>query len=170
MAEDTLSETFDASDAAAVDNAAREDARKGREDADVLRGIMHTKPGRAWLYRHLERCNIYGDTFAPGQSDVTAFKLGQENIGKQLMLKAMDASTDLYVKMISEQKDEEKRLDAVRRTERKNREAADPSAPLTPDLVPHLPPPAGYPGGPPLKKPGEAGTAPKPNDKPRRQR
>lgn len=163
MADDLPTETFDASDQAAIDNASREDSRKAREDADVLRGLMHTKPGRAWLYRFLERCNIYGSTFAAGQADVTAFKLGQENIGKQLMLKAMDASTDLYVKMISEQKDEEKRLDAVRRTERKNREAADPQAPMTPDLVPNLPPPAGYPGGPPLKKPGEAKPETKPN-------
>lgn len=156
MADDIPTETFDASDQAAVDNASREDSRKAREDADVLRSILLTKQGRAWLYRLLERCNIYGDTFVAGESDLTAFKLGQDYIGRQLILKAMDVSADLYVKMINEQKEEQKRLDAVRRTERKNREANDPNAPLTPDLVPNLPPPAGYPGGPPLKKPNNS--------------
>lgn len=156
MADDTPRETFDASDAAATDNAKREESRRSREDADVLRGLMHSKPGRAWLYRFLESCHIYSSTFAPGQSDVTAFSLGEENVGKKLMVAAIAASADLYVKMVKEQQDEEKRLDAVRRTERKNREHDDPAAPLTPDLVPHLPPPAGYPGGPPLPtRPGD---------------
>lgn len=158
MAEEILTETFDAADPAAIDNAKREEKRREREDADVLRIIMHTKQGRAWLYRRLESCHIYTSTFQPGQPDVTAFALGEENVGKKLMVDAIAASPDLYMTMIKEQRDEEKRLDAVRRTERKNREQRDPAASMTPDLVPHLPPPAGYPGGPPLppqqKKPG----------------
>jgi hypothetical protein len=162
MADDLPTETFDAADPAAIDNAKREEKRKAREDSDVLRLIMHSKQGRAWLYRHLERCNIYGETFAPGQSDVTAFKLGQENVGKQLMLSAMDASSDLYVKMVNEQREEAKRLDEVRRTERKNREANDPSASAPQDFVADLPPPAGYPGGPPLPGKPAAPAAPKP--------
>lgn len=150
MADDTR-ETFDASDQAATDNASRDAAAKARADADQLRKIMHDKPGRAWLYRFLERCNIYGDSFTPGQPDVTAFKLGNENIGRQLMLAAMDASTDLYVKMVNEQREEERRLDEVRRKERKNREERDGPVDVS-TLVAPLPPPAGYPGGPPLPK------------------
>lgn len=157
MASDLPTETFDAADPAAIDNANREEKRKAREDADVLRLIMHSKQGRAWLYRQLERCNIYGETFSPGQADVTAFKLGQENVGKQLMLACMDASSALYIKMIDEQKEEQKRLDEVRRTERKNREAEDPAASPSMEFVKDLPPPAGYPGGPalPAKKKGK---------------
>lgn len=129
MADDGPVETFDASDPAAVNNANREDKRREREDADVLRRLMHDKKGRAFLYRLLSRCNIYDDPFAPGQSDVTSFRLGQANIGKQLMLAAMDASTDLYVQMVREQKDEELRLDEVRRKEAEMRQANDPAAP-----------------------------------------
>lgn len=148
---DEPQETFDAADPAATDNASRDAASKVRADADYLRTIMHTKPGRAWLYRLLERCNIYGESFAPGQPDVTAFRLGNENIGRQLMLAAMDASADLYVKMINEQREEEKRLDEVRRKERKNREERDAPVDVSALIAP-LPPPAGYPGGPPLPK------------------
>jgi hypothetical protein len=90
---------------------------------------MHDKKGRAWLYRLLERCNIYGDSFAPGQGDVTSFRLGQQNIGRQLMLEAMEASADLYVQMVKDQRDEERRLEEVRRKENEARQANDPFAP-----------------------------------------
>ena len=148
---DEPQETFDASDKAAIDNASRDAAAKARADADQLRTIMMTKPGRAWLYRFLERCNIYGDSFTPGQPDVTAFKLGNENIGRQLMLTAMNASADLYVKMVNEQREEERRLDEVRRKENKKREEREAPVDVA-SLVAPLPPPAGYPGGPPLPK------------------
>lgn len=151
MADDLPSESYDAADPAAEANAKREEARRERQDADVLRLLMHTKPGRAFLYRRLERCHIYASTFAPGQADVTAFQLGEENIGKRLMLEAMDASPDLYVLMIKEQREESKRLDDVRRTERKNREAEE-RPPSAQEMMPDLPPPAGYPGGAPLPK------------------
>ena len=62
MADDRVAETFDASDPVAVNNAKREESRRAREDADVLRKLMHTKPGRAWLYRFLASCHIYGST------------------------------------------------------------------------------------------------------------
>lgn len=150
MAEETL-ETFDATDVAAEDNAKRDAKRRERQDADVLRNVMRTKEGRAWLYRQLDLCHIYTATFAPGQADVTAFQLGEENIGKRLMMAAIDASPDLYMAMIKDQRDEEKRLNEVRRTERKNREEAEQGASAEKQVAP-LPPPAGYPGGPALKK------------------
>ncbi len=141
MAETDLPvETFDASDPAAEDNAKRDAARVARQDADVIRKLLHDKDGRAWFYRHLQSCHIFGagrsgpvegSTFAPGQSDVTAYRLGEENIGKRLMMQAMDASPDLYLLMIKEQRAEDKRLDEVRRTERKNRDAKE-----NPELTP----------------------------------
>lgn len=113
---------FDATDEAAINNAERDVKRHGREDADALRALMHTKAGRAFLYRLLARCHIYSTPFAPGQSDVTAFNLGEENIGKQLMTLAIDASPDLYMQMIKDQRDEEKRLESVREREATKRE------------------------------------------------
>ena len=83
-------------------------------------------------------------------STVTAFQLGEENVGKRLMLEAQSASVDLYVQMIKEQRAEEARLDEVRRREQRNREQAE-AAPTAEELMAPLPPPAGYPGGPALK-------------------
>lgn len=152
MADELPLETFDAADPAAEANAKRDASRQDRDDADVLRLLMHTKQGRAWLYRFLSKCNIYGETFSGEQTHTSAFKQGQENIGKQLMLETQGASVDLYMKMIKEQQDEEKRLDEVRRKERKVREEAE-APPTAEEMVSSLPPPAGYPGGPPLTKP-----------------
>jgi hypothetical protein len=125
LAEDIPPETFDAADPVAVNNAKREEARQAREDADVYRTIMHSKQGRAWLYRRLAECHIFGETFVPGQHDVTCFRLGEENFGRRIMMAAQDASIDLYTKMIKEQQDEAKRLDEMRRGDQRRREAEE---------------------------------------------
>jgi hypothetical protein len=148
---DDLNETFDATDPAAEDNTRRDQARIAREDADVLRGIMHDKKGRAWLLRRLDECHINNSPFAAGQADVTAYHLGEEAVGKRLLTSAMAASVDLYMKAIKENQEEEARQANVRRTERKNREEREGPANVT-DLFAPLPPPAGFPGGPPLPK------------------
>lgn len=151
MSDELPAETYAADDVAAEANAKRDVARIAREDADVIRKLMHDKQGRAWMYRFLAKCNIFGDSFVPGQSDVTAFRLGQENIGRQLWLAVQDASIDLYMTMIREQQAEEQRVAEVRRKERKNRDEAENPQGLVEGMI-DLPPPAGYHGGPPLPK------------------
>lgn len=151
MADDLPHETFDATDPAAEANARRDAARRERADLDVLRKLMSDKKGRDFLYRFLDSCHINNTPFAPGQPDVTAFHLGEENVGRRVLLLAMGASTDLYMKMITEQQEEEVRLADVRRKERQNREERDGPVDIN-ALVAPLPPPAGYPGGPPLPK------------------
>jgi hypothetical protein len=148
MSDDPL-ESFDATDTAAEDNARRDQARFAREDHDVLRNIMHTKQGRAWLLRRLDECHINNSPFAPGEPDVTAFHLGEEAVGKRLLLSAMTASVDLYMKAITEGQAEAQRVNEVRRREAKNRRESEGPIDVT-ELVAPLPPPAGYPGGPPL--------------------
>lgn len=153
MAADALPiEPFDASDPAAQANAARDVARKRRDDLDVLRKLMFDKKGRAFLYRRLESCHIYGSTFAGESSHVSAFNQGQENVGKQLMLDAIEASPDLYVQMVKEQREEESRLDQVRRDEARKRDDRE-AAPDATKMLADLPPPKGYPGHVPPRKP-----------------
>jgi len=145
---------FDATDPAAIANAERDAKRHAREDADALRALMHTKAGRGFLYRLLDRCHIYSTTFSPGQPDLTAFQLGEENVGKWLMTEAQNASVDLYVQMIKDQRDEAQRLEKVREAEARRRDEQD-KPPTAEEMMAPLPPPAGYPGGPPLEKPNK---------------
>ena len=151
MSDDLPQEQFDATDPAAEDNAKRDAARIAREDADVLRQIMHTKQGRAWLLRRLDECHINNSPFVAGQPDLTAYGLGEEAAGRRLLTSAMNASVDLYMKAIKESQAEEQRLAEVRRRERKNREEREGPVDIAAMVAP-LPPPAGYPGGPPLPK------------------
>jgi hypothetical protein len=157
LAEEPLA-AYAADDPVAENNQRREAARVSREDADVMRYIMATKPGRAWLFRFLAKCNIMGDSFVPGQADSTAFRLGQENIGKQVWLSAQSASIDDYLTMIKEQQAEEKRLEGVRQREEQSRRNEDEGTSDSP-FMPDLPPPAGYPGGPDLPKDKNKGKA-----------
>ncbi len=135
-----MSDTYDASDPIAENNLRRDARRIDRQDKDVLRKLMHTPEGRSFLYRRLERCHIYSSTFAPGQPDLTAFQLGEENIGKMLMMEAQSASVDLYMKMIKERQEWEREQDVQREKESKRREDLD-RAPTVEELMPELPPP-----------------------------
>lgn len=137
---DPRTEVYDATDPVAENNLRRDDVRRDRQDKDVLRKLMHGREGRSWLYRKLESCHIYSSTFSPGQPDLTAFQLGEENIGKRLMLEAQNASVDLYMQMIREQQEEERRQEDERRKERMNREESERPTAIE-QLMPDLPPP-----------------------------
>jgi len=119
VASDHLS--FDAGDPVAENNAHRDEARREREDAETLRRLMGHRNGRAWLYRVLERCHIYASSFTPGEPETTFFRMGEENIGKQMMMAAMAAAPDLYMQMLAEARREDERVAAVRAEEDKKR-------------------------------------------------
>lgn len=145
MAEETI-EPFDASDPAAIDNASRDVARWARDDADVIRAILHTKKGRAFILRQLDRCHINSpDKFVPGMPDATAHNLGLERYGILLLADVMSASVDLYMTAVKEQQEEMRRQTEVQRSARKRREETE-RGPTAADQVAHLPAPKGFDG------------------------
>lgn len=154
MSEDDVAEVLDSGDANAEKNARKEEIRRARADADVVRSILKSPEGRDWLYRKLKAWHLYatleegGATFFPGQTDVTAFRLGEENCAKQLESEIRNASIELYVTMLKDQRADQKRLDNLRREERQKREAE--TKPLTAEqaMTIDLPPPPGYGGTP----------------------
>lgn len=118
MAEDAA---YDATDPVAEENARRDEARKTRQMAAVVRMILTAKDGRAWYCEILEGCHIFSTPFVPGQPDSTAFAMGEENVGKKLMMAAIDADAALYMKMLAERKSEDQRQQDVRNREEKKR-------------------------------------------------
>lgn len=136
--------SYDASDETAENNAKRDEARKQREDEETLKRLLSHKSGRAWFYRKLERCHIYGTPFQPGEIHETVFRLGQEDIGKRLMLEAVYACPDLYMTMLAEARKEQERIAGLRADEEKKRRAEDDVALRTQGF--ELPPPPGFPG------------------------
>lgn len=110
----------DAADPRQIEAAKKEEGQRRRADRDFYQLMMSTPARRDSFYRLLERCHIYGTTADLGSierpSDPlrTYYQAGEENIGKQLMLAAMDASLDLYLRMLKEQKEAK---DAKERTD-----------------------------------------------------
>lgn len=140
MADDPL-DVFDASDPVAVNNARRDEERRAREDLDVLRAIMHTKKGRAFIVRQLDRCHVNSPAkFVAGSADATAHNLGRESYGLLLLQDVMAASVDLYMTAIKEAQDEIARTAAVQREQRKKREEAERGNSI--DAMIDLPPPS----------------------------
>jgi hypothetical protein len=146
----TDASVYDAADPVAENNARRDEARRQREDAETVKRLLSHQNGRAWFYRKLCRCHIYDTPFAPGQPETTFFQMGQENIGKLMMMEAIDACPDLYLTMLAEARKEEERIAALRLDEEKKRQGEeDAMARLNLDL----PPPPGWPGHVPPGKP-----------------
>lgn len=136
---------YNAGDEVAENNARKEAVRLARNDADVLRKLMNDKGGRAWLYRQLEACHIFGNPVAqvdnaPADVPMTFFNLGNQNYGKQLWLAAQAASVDLYMKMIKEQHEEQNRREAVMADQNEKFDRKDPQLSSS-DQLPHIPPP-----------------------------
>ncbi len=108
---------FDASDPAQIEAAKKEEGQRRREDRDFYQLLMSTPQRRASLYRLLERGHIYGtvadlgNSVRPADPLATYYALGEENFAKQMMLAAMDASLDLYLKMLTEQKEAKDKRD-----------------------------------------------------------
>lgn len=119
-----------------------------RADLDVMRGIMRTKNGRAWLARKLVEWHLQGEEFYPGQSDMTAFRLGEKNCARRLEEEAKEASFDQYMMMLKEQIETRKVQENSRREKVKERESL--LNPTANQQGMDLPPPAGWPGGPAL--------------------
>jgi len=145
---DGIPDQYDASDPRAENNAHRDQVRKLREDADTVRRLMSHKNGRAWMQRKLGRSHIYASPFDSEHPDTNSvmFRLGEENIGRQLLKEVTEACPDLYLKMLSEAREEEQRTANVREEEEKKRQGEDEASVRTQGF--DLPPPVGWPGGP----------------------
>lgn len=117
--------TPDISEQAAVDNAAKEAARRDAEDAETFRIWMSHPKGRDLLYRIMfERCHM-GETFTAmddhGRSDPlrTYLDLGERNIGAWLDAQCR-RHPKLYMDMLTEQQTErEVRADRIRKQNEK---------------------------------------------------
>ena len=95
---------YDANDKEQVKKAKRKVEVDSALALDVVRNIMQSATGRAWIYNKLEQCHIYGNPFIPGQADTTAFNLGEANQGKILLAEVQAAAPDLYLTMLQEAK------------------------------------------------------------------
>ena len=98
MARDEPYNTADRDD---VKAAAKEARQQDRSDEEVMRSIMITSPGRAWMFRKLVRLHIYSNPYSANPHD-TAFSCGELNIGQMLVAEIDRACPDMYLLMMRE--------------------------------------------------------------------
>jgi hypothetical protein len=125
-----VSYAYDAGDQAAVDNQAKEAARRDADDLETFRIWLSHPHGRDLLYRIIyERCHL-GETFfaadEAGRSDThrTYLHLGERNIGAWLDTQ-LRRYPELYVKMLQERQIDEEMRDSRLKKQAERKEEVD---------------------------------------------
>jgi hypothetical protein len=89
-----------------------------RRREDVLRNVMSTIEGRAWLWDLLASCNCFSTTFT-GDPQRSAFLEGQRAIGLSILSDITTACPDQYIQ--AQRESNERRITA----EQRSRQIAD---------------------------------------------
>jgi len=76
-------------------------ARLAVNDAEVVRGLMSTMVGRAWMHSKLEFCHIFSDPFT-NEALLEAYRKGERNIGLALLADIMLHCPQQYILMMEE--------------------------------------------------------------------
>jgi hypothetical protein len=92
---------YDAGDQTAVDNAAKETARREAQDHESIRIWMSHPHGRDLIWRFLETCHMQDDCRGSDTHD-TYFNLGERNVGNWWLSKVL-RHPKLYMEMVEEQ-------------------------------------------------------------------
>lgn len=97
---------YDASDPAAVNAARKRATRIRKKRLDFVKAMMSMQEGRLWINDLLESCYIFGNPLIPGQTDVTFFNIGQQNVAKKILADINEAAPEKYMLMLKEAKAE----------------------------------------------------------------
>lgn len=97
-----MSDVFDASDEAKVNNRKRQLANEKIGDDEFIRNALKTRIGRNFFWRWLELCHIFEMSWIPGQMDSTAFREGERSIGNRILADLTRISPGDYIEMMKE--------------------------------------------------------------------
>lgn len=92
---------FDASDENAVRARKRTAGQRQKRDDEVVRAILTTHDGRAWLNSLLVAAHIFESSFIPDAMSM-AFREGERNTGLKLLAQITRVDPDSYVLMMRE--------------------------------------------------------------------
>lgn len=141
MAKQPVNPTVDGSDAVLEQQRKSAQGRRRKEDENVIRNLMSTRPGRSWLYRLMADCCMFEEPFVAGSPDATGYNLGSARIGRRLLDEVMRADSRKYLEMIQEQRESELAeqgnvQDRARQAQGADVTADDQWPPLTPPAAP----------------------------------
>lgn len=96
--------SFDSSDSKDVQGRIKTVKQREALNAEALRVIMSSQPGRAWMHSLLLRCHPFQSPFS-SDALLMANACGEANIGLQLIAELHACSTELYLQMMKENAD-----------------------------------------------------------------
>lgn len=92
---------FDANDPKQVNNRKRRAKQRAADDDQTVKDLLSSSRGRAWLWRLLGTCHIFGISFRADPYQ-TAFNEGERNVGNRLLAQIMRVDSAAYVLMMRE--------------------------------------------------------------------
>jgi hypothetical protein len=103
---------YDSGDPAQVNEERRKAGRRDKKRLVVVKALLQHKDGRQWVYEMLESCHILGnpvelDATQRVDTHLTMFHLGEQNIGKRLLIDVEEASPESYILMRQEARERE---------------------------------------------------------------
>lgn len=104
MSEENEEKPFDAGDPQDVRRRIAAGKRREAGNKVVIRQIMASSEGRAWIYGFLSMCHVYQNPFSENALKM-AFMCGEMNVGQRFMADIISAAPEKYLDMLSEQGD-----------------------------------------------------------------
>lgn len=105
QAVDEQEESYDTSNPQQVNTARKKAARTKADRLRFVQAAMQTVEGRGWFHDILVRCHITRNPYMAGDPQATAFRCGEQNIGLQILDDIQTAAPQLYIDMITENKE-----------------------------------------------------------------
>lgn len=97
-------ESYDTSDNKQVNIKRKKAARTRADRLKFIQAAMQHEQGRAWFCDIINRCRVFDNTFYGEETHNTAFKLGEQNIGKMILSDVLEAAPEQYMTMMAENK------------------------------------------------------------------
>lgn len=91
---------FDASDPKQVRQQKDKATRRRDRQLKALAQFLQNPAGREWFWDQMVRTHMFETDFVAGQSDLSAFKQGERNIGLGMFADMIAASPESYLAMI----------------------------------------------------------------------
>ncbi len=96
---------YDSSDPAQVNKAKSHAGRRKTKRLSFIQKMMEDPEGRRWIWEFMESCRVFSNPVVTGDTHLTYFQLGEQNVGKHLLFDTQ-AFPALYLQMTQEAKNE----------------------------------------------------------------
>lgn len=103
-AEINLERGYDANDPEQVNRARKKAGSTRRERLEFVKAMMDLPQGRKWLWELMKRCHVTGNPVFQGDTHMTYFNLGMQNVGKMILADTQEFP-DLYILMANESRE-----------------------------------------------------------------